>query len=47
MVVQRQLAERGKHRAPSIPDLLIAATCRAEDELMDRLASGTEARAER
>ena len=28
-------------------DLLIAATCRAEDELMDRLASGTEARAER
>ena len=24
--VQRQLAERGQHRAPSIPDLLIAAT---------------------
>ena len=24
--VQRQLAERGHHRAPSIPDLLIAAT---------------------
>jgi chorismate mutase len=28
-------------------DLLIAATCRAEDELMDRLAAGAEARAER
>ncbi|MHB8274130.1 MAG: PIN domain-containing protein [Dermatophilaceae bacterium] len=26
MTVQRQLAERGQHRAPSIPDLLIAAT---------------------
>jgi predicted nucleic acid-binding protein len=24
--VLRQLAERGKHRAPSIPDLIIAAT---------------------
>jgi chorismate mutase len=28
-------------------ELLIAATCRAEDELMDRLAAGAEARAER
>lgn len=28
-------------------DLLIAATCRAEDELMERLAAGAEARAER
>lgn len=26
MEVQRRLAERGHHRAPSIPDLLIAAT---------------------
>lgn len=26
LVVQRLLAERGQHRAPSIPDLLIAAT---------------------
>jgi len=26
MAVQRRLAERGHHRAPSIPDLLIAAT---------------------
>ena len=26
MEVQRLLAERGQHRAPSIPDLLIAAT---------------------
>lgn len=30
--VQRILAERGQHRAPSIPDLLIAATA----ELTDR-----------
>jgi chorismate mutase len=28
-------------------ELLIAATCRAEDELMDRIAAGAEARAER
>jgi chorismate mutase len=28
-------------------DLLIAATCRAENELMERLAAGAEARAER
>lgn len=26
VAVQRLLAERGQHRAPSIPDLLIAAT---------------------
>jgi predicted nucleic acid-binding protein len=26
MAVQRQLAERGQHREPSIPDLLVAAT---------------------
>jgi predicted nucleic acid-binding protein len=31
MDVQRRLAERGHHRAPSIPDLLIAATAEIDD----------------
>jgi predicted nucleic acid-binding protein len=29
--VQRQLTDRGQHRAPSIPDLLIAATAELAD----------------
>jgi predicted nucleic acid-binding protein len=33
--VQGQLAERGQHRAPSIPDLLIAATA----EISHRIAA--------
>ena len=34
MAVQRQLAERGKHRAPSIPDLLIAATAEINNRVV-------------
>lgn len=32
--VQRQLAERGQHRAPSIPDLLIAATAEMSNRVV-------------
>lgn len=32
--VQRLLAERGQHRAPSIPDLLIAATAEVSDRIV-------------
>ncbi len=32
--VQRQLAERGQHRAPSIPDLLIAATAEINNRVV-------------
>jgi predicted nucleic acid-binding protein len=32
--VQRQLAERGQHRAPSIPDLLIAATAEISNRVV-------------
>lgn len=34
MEVQRRLAERGHHRAPSIPDLLIAATAEINDHIV-------------
>jgi hypothetical protein len=34
MTVQRQLAERGQHRAPSIPDLLIAATAELSNRIV-------------
>ncbi|MBA3309625.1 MAG: PIN domain nuclease [Nocardioidaceae bacterium] len=32
--VQRRLAERGQHRAPSIPDLLIAATAELSNRIV-------------
>ena len=32
--MQRQLAERGQHRAPSIPDLLIAATAEINNRIV-------------
>lgn len=32
--VQRQLAERGQHRAPSIPDMLIAATAEISNRVV-------------
>ena len=52
-IVRRRYLDRGA--AVDLPadftadlfDLLIAATCRAEDELIDRLAAGVEAGAER
>lgn len=52
-VVRRRYLDRGA--AVDLPadftadlfDLLIAATCRAEDELIDRLAAGVDVRAER
>jgi predicted nucleic acid-binding protein len=34
MAVQRQLAERGQHRAPSIPHLLIAATAEISNRIV-------------
>jgi predicted nucleic acid-binding protein len=34
MAVQRQLAERGQHRAPSIPDLVIAATAELSNRIV-------------
>jgi len=34
IAVQRQLAERGQHRAPSIPDLLIAATAEINNRIV-------------
>ena len=34
MTVQRQLAERGQHRALSIPDLLIAATAELSNRVV-------------
>jgi predicted nucleic acid-binding protein len=38
--VQRLLADRGRHRAPSIPDLIIAAT--AEKAGLTALAADTD-----
>ncbi len=32
--VQRQLAERGQHRAPSIPDLLVAASAEISNRIV-------------
>lgn len=34
MTVQRQLAERGQHRAPSIPDLRVAATAELSNRIV-------------
>lgn len=42
MEVQRRLAERGHHRAPSIPDLLIAATAEINHHTVLHVDKGFE-----
>ena len=44
--VQGQLAERGQHRAPSIPDLLIAATAEISNRIVHHLDKDFELIAE-